>query len=77
MITGQRNFLSLGDGLPDRTFETKNGFELNAKLKTFFFNFAFFSFLYGLFTNRDRKLEVAGSNPIMENVPISLFVGQG
>ena len=36
-----------------------------------FFNSAFLSFLYDLFTNKDRKLEVAESNPIMENIPIS------
>ena len=49
-----KNFSSLGDGLLDRTFETKNG--LVAEFKTF--NFAFFSFLYDLFVNKIRKLKV-------------------
>ena len=41
------------------------------KLKTFL-NFAFFScFLYDLFIDKVRKLEVAVSNPIMEDIPVS------
>ena len=36
-ITGQRNFSSLGDGLLDRTFETKICFDFFiAEFKTFF-----------------------------------------
>ena len=45
-------------------------YDLNGKLV---FNFAICSFfLYDLFTNNARKLKVAESNPIMENIPISL-----
>ena len=46
-----------------------------AKLETFFSNFAFFSFfLYDLFINKVRKLEVAVSNEIMDIFPSpSLF----
>ena len=43
-----------------------------ARLKTFLC-FAIFSiFLYELFSNKFRKLEVAESNRIMEYIPISL-----
>ena len=78
IITGQRNFSSLGDGLLDRTFETKNGFEFffTAKLKTFFI-FAFFSFLYVLFTDKATKLEAVEPNPIMENISLPLFLSGG
>ena len=62
-------------GLLDRNFETK--MVLNffiAKLTTFFFNFAFFSFfLFDLFTNKARKLEFAEANPSMVNIPICQF----
>ena len=37
-------------------------------------SFAFFSFLYDLFTNNGRNLEIAESNPIMENICSSLSV---
>ena len=40
-----------------------------------FFNFAFFVFLYDLFTNKARELEVAMSNPIVESFPIFFSVG--
>ena len=42
IITGQRNFLSLADGLHDRTHETTNGFELFSlqNVETFLLNFA-------------------------------------
>ena len=41
--------LSLGDGLLDRTFYTKNGLNFfTEKLKTFFFNVAFFSFFFNM-----------------------------
>ena len=36
------------------------------------FNFTFFSFfLYDFFINKVRKLEVAVSNPIIEDIPVS------
>ena len=42
------------------------------------FNFAFFVFfLYDLFTNKARKLEVAESNLIRENIPISHSLSVG
>ena len=47
-----------------------------AKLKTFVF-LAFLIFLYDLFTNKARKLEVAEWNPIMEKIPISLVLSVG
>ena len=73
-VTGQRNFLSFGDGLHDRSFEKKNVFELffAAKSKFLVFIFAFFSFYMIFFINKARKLEVAESNPIMEIILISL-----
>ena len=38
-----------------------------------FFYFVFFSdFLYDLFINKVKKLEVAVSKPIMEDIPVSL-----
>ena len=38
-----------------------------------FFNFVFFSrFLYDLFINEVKKLEVAVSNPIVEDIHVSL-----
>ena len=47
-----------------------------AMLKTLVFIFAFFSFfLYDLFTNTAKKLEVDESNPIMENFLLSFFFG--
>ena len=61
-----------GDGLLDRSYETKDGFEFFYCNLENLFIFAFFSsFLYDLFTNKTRKLEVAESNPIMENILIS------
>ena len=58
-FTGQRTFVSLVDGLFGRIFETKYESKLfTAKLK-FFFHFAFFCFfLFDLFINKARKLEV-------------------
>ena len=66
-ITGQRIFSSLGDSLLDRIFETKNGFDF------------FVEFLYDLFINKVRKLELAVSNPIIEDIPVcfSLSLGWG
>ena len=47
-----------------------------ANSKTFVFNFAFSFFLY-LLTNKARKLEVAESNPFMENILISPSLSVG
>ena len=44
------------------------------EVENFFFNFAFFSFLYVLFINKARKPEIAECNPIMEVSPFSLSV---
>ena len=78
-ITGQPNFLNLGDGLTDRISETKIFLDFfTAKLETFAFNFALFSFfLYDLFTNKARKLDVPESNPIMENGLLFLTLSLG
>ena len=69
MNTGRRNFLSLANGLLDKTPETKNGFErlLTAKSGNFLFKFCNFLkyqffFLFDLFTNKARQLKVAESN---------------
>ena len=59
--------------LLDGTFETKNGFDyFIAKLKAFFLILPF-SVLW--FINKVRKLDVAVTNPIMEDNPVafSLF----
>ena len=49
-----------------------------ADLKLFVFNFAFFQFfLYGLFTNKARKLEAAESNLILGKFPLALFLSVG
>ena len=64
IITGKRNFLSLTDGLPDITPETKivDGFERFFTTKSeIFFKFCNI-FLIDLFTNMVRKLKVAESN---------------
>ena len=66
IITGQRSFSSLADGLLDITQERKNTFEqFHCKIwKLFILNFAIFanflniSFLFDLFTNKARKLKV-------------------
>ena len=66
IFTGQRSFLCLAEGLPDRIAEAKNGFErfllLNLEnllqfLQTF--NLSGF-FLFEFFTNKARKLKVEG-----------------
>ena len=75
-IIGQQNFSSLGDGLLDGTFKTKNGYEFTAKLKTFFLILPF-SVFSDLFINKARKLEVAVSNPIMEDIPVSRSLSVG
>ena len=73
-ITGQQNLLSFGDRFSDRIFGTKNGFEL-FWLRSWKPSFGF-AFLYDLFTNKARKIEVAGPNPIMENnFSLSVSVG--
>ena len=52
-------FWSLGNGILDKTFETKKGFGLfSAKLPFFILPSSVF-FLYDLVTNKARKLEVA------------------
>ena len=66
-----RNILSLADGLHDRISETKNGFEFFFSAKCGKFEFCIFRFVY-LITNKARKIEVAESNLIMENMPSSL-----
>ena len=54
----------------------KNGFELFCCDVEYFLDFAFCSsFLYDFFINKARKLEVAESNPIMENIPVFFSVG--
>ena len=50
---------------------------LYCEVENLFFIFAFFSFLYDLFTNRARKVEVAESNTIMENIPVSFSLSVG
>ena len=64
----------------DRNPETKLFIEqfLPGKVWKLFFELCTFIFLC-LFTNKARKLECAESNPINENIPISisLSVGQG
>ena len=58
-ITGQQSFLSLGDDLLDRTFETKNGCRLFLlrSWKLLCLSLPFSVFLYDLFTNKARKLQ--------------------
>ena len=73
--TGQRNFLRLGDGLFDRMSGTKNWFWAFLLRNRNILSFAFFSFfLYDLFTNNGRNLEIAESNPIMKYICSSLSV---
>ena len=58
-ITGQRIFLSLGGGFLDRAFQTKMVLSFLPQSWKLVFNFAFFSFfLFDLFTNKARKVEV-------------------
>ena len=47
---------------------------LNFALKFFLFPFAF---KFCLLTNKNRKVEVAKSNPIIENIPSSLSLSVG
>ena len=49
-----------------QNFRDKNSFTFCCELV----NFAFFN-LFDLFTSKAKKLEVAESNPIMENIPLS------
>ena len=76
IITGQRSFLSLADGLHQKYPETKIVFEHFIyckfwKIFSWILHFQFF-FLYDLFTNKSRKLKVVDSNLIMEQVLSSL-----
>ena len=74
IITGQRSFLSLSDGLHDNYPASKTVFEpfLLRNVETFSFEFCTFSFfLYDLVTNKSRKLEVVESNLIVEKFPSS------
>ena len=45
--------------------------------KLFYFSLFQFFCLNDLFTNKARKLEVAESNPIMDNIPSSLSLSVG
>ena len=76
IINSQRNFLGLEEGLHDRTPERKNVLNICFTSKSAKFSFCTFQFfLNDLFTNKARKLEVAKSNLIIENISSSLSVG--
>ena len=72
-VTGQQIFSSLADGFLDRTFETKNGFEFfYCEVEKFSLILRFSVIFYMIYLlTRLKKLEVAVSIPIMEDIPVS------
>ena len=70
-ITGQRNFLSVGHGLLDKTSGTKTGFEFFLLRSGKLLFLILPSFFNDLFSNEARKLEVAESNRITEHSYLS------
>ena len=71
ITTGQRNLITLANGLYDRTPETKKMFAIFSPQnpETFHLNFALFSFFLNDFVNnRTRKLGVAVSIIINQNI---------
>ena len=74
--TGQRNFQVSEMGyLTEISSQKIVLIFFIAQVQNFFFNFAF-SFFYDLFINKVRKLEVAVSNPIIEDIPASFSLSR-
>ena len=75
IITGQRSFSSLADGLREKIQRQKIFLKMFFTVKCGNFSLEFCTlsfFLYDLVTNKFRKLEVVESNLIIEKIPSSL-----